>query len=156
MKMEFSWKGLAPENVVPEGTLPTTGASPDLRPGLMNAVASRLDSGSEAARFAGLALCMALAIMPAGCNDGKPDVKAEAPPAATVVPDLDSNNFKVDHPEQFPLVTAVEHKAAPQLNVTGVVQPDINRAVPVISLASGRVVEIKAGWAMPWRRGNCC
>ncbi|MGC1976293.1 MAG: efflux RND transporter periplasmic adaptor subunit [Candidatus Sulfotelmatobacter sp.] len=144
MKMEFSWKGLAPENVVPEGTLPTTGASPDLRPGLMNAVASRLDSGSEAARFAGLALCMALAIMPAGCNDCKPDVKAEAPPAATVVPDLDSNNFKVDHPEQFPLVTAVEHKAAPQLNVTGVVQPDINRAVPVISLASGRVVEIKA------------
>ena len=61
-----------------------------------------------------------------------------------MVPDLDSNNFKVDHPEQFPLVTAVEHKAAPQLNVTGVVQPDINRAVPVISLATGRVVEIKA------------
>jgi cobalt-zinc-cadmium efflux system membrane fusion protein len=30
------------------------------------------------------------------------------------------------------------------LNVTGVVQPDINRAVPVISLAAGRVVEIKA------------
>ena len=47
-------------------------------------------------------------------------------------------------PEQFPLVTAVEHKAAPALNVTGVVQPDIARAVPVISLAAGRVVEIKA------------
>jgi len=30
------------------------------------------------------------------------------------------------------------------LNVTGVVQPDIARAVPVISLAAGRVVEIKA------------
>ncbi|MGB8759996.1 MAG: efflux RND transporter periplasmic adaptor subunit [Candidatus Sulfotelmatobacter sp.] len=140
MKMEFSWKGLALENVVPEGTLPTTGASPDLRPGLMNAVASRLGTQSNAARFA---LCMALACL-VGCNDGKSDAKAEAPPAATVVPDLDSNNFKVDHPEQFPLVTAVEHKAAPQLNVTGVVQPDINRAVPVISLASGRVVEIKA------------
>ncbi|MGC2189359.1 MAG: efflux RND transporter periplasmic adaptor subunit, partial [Candidatus Sulfotelmatobacter sp.] len=140
MKMEFSWKGLAPENVVPEGTLPTTGASPDLRPGLMNAVASRLGTQSNAARFA---LCMALACL-VGCNDGKSDAKAEAPPAATVVPDLDSNNFKVDHPEQFPLVTAVEHKAAPQLNVTGVVQPDINRAVPVVSLASGRVVEIKA------------
>jgi cobalt-zinc-cadmium efflux system membrane fusion protein len=50
----------------------------------------------------------------------------------------------VDHPEQFPLVTAIEHKAAPALNVTGVVQPDIARAVPVISLATGRVVEIKA------------
>ena len=60
------------------------------------------------------------------------------------MPDLDANNFKVDHPEQFPLVTAIEHKAAPALNVTGVVQPDISRAVPVISLAAGRVVEIKA------------
>jgi cobalt-zinc-cadmium efflux system membrane fusion protein len=80
----------------------------------------------------------------AGCGENKGDPKAEAPPAATVEPDLDANNFKVDHPDQFPLVTAIEHKAAPALNVTGVVQPDIARAVPVISLASGRVVEIKA------------
>jgi len=57
---------------------------------------------------------------------------------------MDANNFKVDHPDQFPLATAIEHKSAPALNVTGVVQPDINRAVPVISLAAGRVVEIKA------------
>ncbi len=131
-------------SVVPEGTLSATDLSPDLRPGLMNFVASRLDSVSKVARLAGVALCMALAVALAGCNGNKVDAKAEAPPPATVVPDLDSNNFKVDHPEQFPLVTAVEHKAAPQLNVTGVVQPDINRAVPVISLATGRVVEIKA------------
>jgi cobalt-zinc-cadmium efflux system membrane fusion protein len=67
-----------------------------------------------------------------GCGENKADPKAEAPPKATVEPDLDANNFKVDHPEQFPLVTAVEHKAAPALNVTGVVQPDIARAVPVM------------------------
>ncbi len=95
-------------------------------------------------RLAGVALCVAFASFLSGCKEGKADPKAEAPPAATVEPDLDANNFKVDHPEQFPLVTAVEHKAAPALNVTGVVQPDINRAVPVISLAAGRVVEIKA------------
>jgi cobalt-zinc-cadmium efflux system membrane fusion protein len=94
--------------------------------------------------LAGAAVFLALASFLTGCNEGKPDPKAEAPPAATVVPDLDANNFKVDHPEQFPMVTAIEHKAAPALNVTGVVQPDINRAVPVISLAAGRVVEIKA------------
>jgi cobalt-zinc-cadmium efflux system membrane fusion protein len=94
--------------------------------------------------LAGAALCLALAVCLGGCNEGKADPKAEAPPPATVEPDLDANNFKVDHPEQFPLVTAIEHKAAPALNVTGVVQPDINRAVPVISLAAGRVVEIKA------------
>ena len=86
-------------------------------------------------------LCLALL---SGCSENKADPKAEAPAPATVEPDLDANNFKVDHPDQFPLVTAIEHKAAPALNVTGIVQPDIARAVPVISLASGRVVEIKA------------
>ena len=85
-----------------------------------------------------------LALGLAACSSGKADPNAEAPPKATVEPDLDANNFKVDHPDQFPLATAVEHKAAPALNVTGVVQPDISRAVPVISLAAGRVVEIKA------------
>src|ERR1700731_1829078 len=79
-----------------------------------------------------------------GCGGGKADPKAEAPPKPTVEADLDANNFKVDHPEQFLLVAAVEHKSAPTLNVTGVIQPDIARAVPVISLAAGRVVEVKA------------
>jgi cobalt-zinc-cadmium efflux system membrane fusion protein len=99
-------------------------------------------------RFSGLilvaTLCLPLSLLLLGCKEGKADPKAEAPPAAAVEPDMDANNFKVDHPEQFPLMTAIEHKAAPALNVTGVVQPDIARAVPVISLAAGRVVEIKA------------
>jgi membrane fusion protein, heavy metal efflux system len=94
--------------------------------------------------FTATALGLALASFLSACNQGKADPKAEAPPAASVEQDMDANNFKVDHPDQFPLATAVEHKAAPALNVTGVVQPDINRAVPVISLAAGRVVEIKA------------
>ncbi|MGA9472760.1 MAG: efflux RND transporter periplasmic adaptor subunit [Terriglobales bacterium] len=76
--------------------------------------------------------------------DHKEDPKAEVPPKAQVQPDLDANNFAVDHPDQFPLATAVEYKSAPALNVTGLVQPDISRAVPVISLAAGRVVEVKA------------
>ncbi|MFI5097132.1 MAG: efflux RND transporter periplasmic adaptor subunit [Candidatus Acidiferrales bacterium] len=87
---------------------------------------------------------VALSFLLAGCGEGKSDAKAETPPPASVEPDMDVNNFKVDHPEQFPLATAMEHKTVPALNVTGVVQPDIARAVPVISLASGRVVEIKA------------
>jgi cobalt-zinc-cadmium efflux system membrane fusion protein len=97
-------------------------------------------------KFVGLILgaIVCLTLLLPGCGETKADPKAEAPPPASVVPDLDANNFKVDHPEQFPLVSAVEYKAAPALNVTGVVQPDIARAVPVISLASGRVVEIKA------------
>ena len=93
--------------------------------------------------FIAAVCCVAFTVL-AGCGENKADPKAEAPPAATVEPDLDANNFKVEHPDKFPLVTAVEHKAEPALNVTGVVQPDVARAVPVISLAAGRVVEIKA------------
>lgn len=88
--------------------------------------------------------CLIPGLLLTGCQESKPDPKAEAPPPATVEAEMDPNNFKVDNPQQFTLVTASEHKAAPTLNVTGVVQPDIARAVPVISLASGRVVEIDA------------
>jgi cobalt-zinc-cadmium efflux system membrane fusion protein len=69
---------------------------------------------------------------------------AEAPPPAKVEKEGDANLVKVDHPEQFPLATAGKHSAAPELNVTGVVSPDVARTVPVVSLASGRVVEIHA------------
>lgn len=50
----------------------------------------------------------------------------------------------VDKPELFPLVTAGRYDAAPELNVTGTVTADVSRNVPVISIASGRVVEIRA------------
>jgi len=60
----------------------------------------------------------------------------------------------VDHPELFPLVTTGEHRAVPDLNATGMVQPDVSRAVPVISLAAGRVVEIKARLGDTVRKGQ--
>ncbi len=78
------------------------------------------------------------------CSSGKANPQEEAPPPTVVEAELNQNNFKVDHPDLFPLVTAAEHKAVSALNVTGAVQPDIARAVPVISLATGRVLEIKA------------
>lgn len=80
----------------------------------------------------------------AGCGETKGDPKAEAPPAAVVEHAEDANIFQVDHPEQFPLTAAVEHLSATQLTVTGTVNPDVSRNVPVISIATGRVVEIKA------------
>jgi membrane fusion protein, heavy metal efflux system len=89
-------------------------------------------------------LWLPLSAFMTGCGDSKPDPKTEAPSPAVVEADMDVNNFKVDRPEQFPLATADEYKAPSTLNVTGVVNPDIARAVQVISLAAGRVVEIKA------------
>lgn len=91
-------------------------------------------------------LCLCAVLLNAGC--GKQVTAAQAadtgPKPATVEPDMDASNFKVDHPEQFPLATAGEYLAAPELNVTGVVSPDVSRQVPVPSLASGRVTEIDA------------
>jgi len=92
----------------------------------------------------GAILCFLVSLGATSCNKAKAGQNAGAPPPATVVSDMDANDFKLDHPEQFPLATATEYKAAPELNVTGVVNPDISRTVPVISLASGRIVEIHA------------
>jgi len=94
------------------------------------------------------ALGLSLSVLLAGCERkvaAQQSAAASTGPAPAVVePDLDSNNFKVDHPERFPLARAGEHVAAPELNVTGVVSPDVSRQVPVPSLATGRVVEIDA------------
>src|ERR1700676_3301534 len=95
-------------------------------------------------RFGTMAYLLASGLLLAGCGESKGDPKAEAPPAAKVEHEQDVNVFKVDRPEQFPLFTALEHAAASQLVATGVVSPDVSRTVPVISIATGRVVEIKA------------
>ena len=89
-----------------------------------------------------------------GCNSAHGDPRAEAPPPATVVADTDVSLFAVDHPEQFPLTAAVAYSAAPKLVVTGAVNPDISRNVPVISLATGRVVAIHARLGDTVRKGQ--
>lgn len=110
----------------------------------MKTVFTRCCTETFFAPLSGAISCLMLGCVLTGCATGKTDPKAEAPPPAVVEPDFDPNNFRVDHPEQFPLATAVEHKSVPALDFPGVVQPDIARAVPVVSLAAGRVVEIKA------------
>ena len=95
-------------------------------------------------RFGTMAYLLAAGLLLAGCGESKGDAKAEAPPVAKVEHEQDVNVFKVDHPEQFPLFTAIERAATTQLVATGVVSPDVSRTVPVISIATGRVVEIKA------------
>jgi len=90
------------------------------------------------------AMVFASCVWLTGCGDRKGDPKAEAPPPVTVEREQDLNVFPVDHPEQFPLVTAVSHESTSQLTVTGTVAPDITRSVPVISIATGRVVELHA------------
>jgi len=104
-------------------------------------------NGNRRIILAAIALA-ALSVAISGCGEKAKaqaeDPAAAAPPPAVVEKDLDANNFKVDHPDQFPLATAAEYRATDELNATGVVNPDVSRNVPVVSLASGRVVEINA------------
>src|ERR1700761_1787210 len=80
----------------------------------------------------------------AGCNGKPSDPKSEAPPPAVVQTDTDVNLVHVDHPDQFTLVAATNYESTSTLQVTGTVNPDISRTIPVISIASGRVVEVHA------------
>src|SRR5713101_3805596 len=96
------------------------------------------------ASLATMAVLFAANFFLAACSGGKADPKTEAPPTPTVEHEQDLNVVQVDHPEQFPLATALEHAATSQLTVTGTVNPDISRTVPVISIATGRVVETHA------------
>lgn len=87
--------------------------------------------------------CLAALVSIAAC---KKDSAAGdgAPPPPQVVKTGDASLVTVDKPDQFALVAADKMEAAAQLKVTGAVFPDIAREIPVILLANGRVVDIKA------------
>ena len=89
-------------------------------------------------------MAMAASLTTSGCKSDKVNADAEAPPPAKVISGVDVSFFAVDHPERYPIVAATEYQAPSQLFVTGTVIPDIARNVPVISLASGRIVDIRA------------
>jgi cobalt-zinc-cadmium efflux system membrane fusion protein len=96
-------------------------------------------------RLIGLASIPVWASLLAACTArGSADSASGSPPPAVVDHDEDASDIRVDHPEHFPLSTAAAYDAAPELSVTGVVSPDVSRAVPVVSLASGRVVDLRA------------
>lgn len=94
--------------------------------------------------FVILPVCLTLGLLAAGCGGSEKDASAGAPPPLKLEQVTDPNVFQVDHPDQFPVTAAVEHFAVAQLRVTGVITPDVSRNVPVISIATGRVVEIAA------------
>jgi membrane fusion protein, heavy metal efflux system len=66
----------------------------------------------------------------------------------------DMSLVTVDKPDQFPLVSVEGIEAPAELKVTGTVNPDISREVPVISLASGRVVDIKTRLGNDVKKGQ--
>src|SRR5580692_4262040 len=98
----------------------------------------------KAKEFALFLAALSSLLAVSGCGTAHGDEAQEAPPPATVVQGVDVTDFAVEHPEQYPIVAATQYQAPSQLDATGVVLPDISRSVPVITLASGRVVDIRA------------
>jgi cobalt-zinc-cadmium efflux system membrane fusion protein len=77
-------------------------------------------------------------LMPPGCSRSKSNAAETKVEANT-----DPNVFSVANADRFPLVEVQLRRVADELHVNGVIAPDVNRSVPVVSLGGGRVVEIK-------------
>ena len=109
---------------------------------------------SKAMKLAFLPMVLIATLVINGCKSDKVNADAEAPPPAKVVSGVDPSFFAVEHPELYPIVSATEYLAPSQLSVTGTVFPDISRTVPVISLASGRIVDIRVRLGDAVRKGQ--
>lgn len=88
----------------------------------------------------GAAFCLVIA----GCNSKDEGSGAPPPPKVVEVSNMSLITIPAADASKFPIVTAGQIEAPAELTATGTVFPDIAREVPVISLANGRVVDIKA------------
>lgn len=87
--------------------------------------------------------CLLGCLVLAGCGKKFDPASGEVQPS----PAIETGNpaiVRVQKPQEYPLVIAGRVETPNKLEVTGSVFPDINREIPVISLASGRVVDIRA------------
>lgn len=89
-------------------------------------------------------LTLGLAALFSGCGRVKAkDADLGDPPPAEVERLQDSTLIRVEQPELFPLASASARVTPADLNATGVVSADISKNVPVVSMASGRVLEVR-------------
>jgi cobalt-zinc-cadmium efflux system membrane fusion protein len=84
----------------------------------------------------GLAVC--------GCKGKDQGDGGPGNPAVIQVADMNLITIDPGDVAKFPLTAAGQIESATELTATGSVFPDVSREVPVISLANGRVVDIKA------------
>jgi cobalt-zinc-cadmium efflux system membrane fusion protein len=91
-----------------------------------------------------LTLAVSASLLLSGCKTK--DTGDSGPTNPTVVHVADMNLITVDPSDagKFPILTAGQIESATELTATGSVFPDISREIPVISMANGRVVDIKA------------
>ena len=96
---------------------------------------------------------LVLLALAAGFGCSRSEVSAKAP-LVKVEEVSDVNLLTVAHPEQFALVAVGTRQMHDELNVNGVVAADVNRTVPVNSLASGRVISLRVQLGDEVKRGQ--
>ena len=93
-----------------------------------------------------LAPSILLLFSASGCKHQANSAAAEAPPASVQVREIGgSDTVHIDGADRFPLVQSVSEQIKSTLQVTGTVNPDVSREIPVLSLANGRVVALHVG-----------
>ena len=97
-----------------------------------------------------LLLSLLLAVLGMGCSRAN----SAAATKTEVITAQDPNLIQIQGPERFPLVEAGVRQVADELHVNGVVSPDINRTVPVLSLSGGRAVDIRVRLGDDVRKGQ--
>jgi cobalt-zinc-cadmium efflux system membrane fusion protein len=81
-----------------------------------------------------------------GCKHEAASASAEAPPSSVQVEETGGSDVvHVERAGRFPLVQSVSQEVRSTLQVTGTVNPDVSREIPVLSLANGRVVALHVG-----------
>ena len=81
----------------------------------------------------------------AGCKKSETNPASEAPSQPTVTETGNSDTVHIERASRFPLVPASSQPVLSTLQVTGSVNPDVSREIPVLSLANGRVVALHVG-----------
>ena len=89
------------------------------------------------------ACCVAALLAQSGCH-GKFNPASGEVPQAQVIETSNAGTVSVAHPDQYPTVAVESIDEPERLDVTGAVYPDVSREIPVISMANGRVVDIRA------------
>jgi cobalt-zinc-cadmium efflux system membrane fusion protein len=96
------------------------------------------------ARRLSLALACPLLVSGASLSCARSDASTAVAPPVHVEEAADASTVTVPHPEQFPLAPVSERDVRAELQSPAVVVPDVSRTVPVMSLASGRVIDVRA------------
>ena len=76
---------------------------------------------------------------------GEFDPADGAPPANQTAESGDTSLVKIDKAERFSVIRSTSKQVVSGINVTGSVNPDVSREIPVLSLANGRVVALHVG-----------